>query len=589
MIPVSHIPQIIDTHRKVAEPERDRWDKWHSWYMGDFTASFRESDSPVREESDEDLSLETNYPYDHIDTLSANVCPTNPQVTVRALDPSRKSIAKSRETFANEMLKRDKMKRKARRMVALASICGRSVSKTVWNRRSRMPSTSVIDPRLFFYDMSAESWEEITYCFEAVPLRRDEYEALVAKGTYDHAVASKVKATAYPEWMKDRHIDRSYLTQDNRPLFEWVVVYDFYDFTGGRFYRFPSDGKDPLLASELPYRYAPNPYSLLTFNDNLRYLDGLSDVKLIERPLERLNELDTLELRHALASIPTPQLNENAFESPEDAKSQFSMSTRPGDVAWYKLKDDRPISAALSYSTAPSMNPSFDRMRDRAESRVQRTLGTPEYARGGYGSGKLATEVSLADEATRTRNGWRIEAVQEWISSVVKKGIGIWKHELPAERNIFLLPDGEADSVQVNRHSLAFPDPEPETGSWPEDFDDDYFQYETVPYSPAENSRLVRLQVLQQFAPLLLQLPTVDKTVLTRELLDVLNLSEAALDPKAQQPTMAVPGQPGVPGSSGVQGSPEGMVQPGNSPQTEAVLPPDVRTGGGASPPALEL
>ncbi len=590
MIPVKHIPEVINTHRSRGEPERIQWDKWHSWYQGDFQLTLGDFDDPGNGQGDSEIALETNVPYAFIDTMCANICPPNPQVTIRALDPSKRESAGARTAFVNEMMRRDKVKRKARRIAAFGALCGRGISKTVWNRRSRQPSTSIIDPRFFFYDMSAETWEEITYCFEATVLRRDQFEKRRELGIYSPYVSGKVKATAYPEWMKDRFEDHSYLTRNNRSLFEWVVIYDFYDFEAGQFYQWADEcWSEPLLATGLPYPYAPNPYDIVMFNENLRCLDGISDVKLIERPLERLNEIDTLELQFAHSCIPTPHINENAFESPEDAKSQFSAATNPGDAAWYKLRDDRRIDQVISWSQPPPLSPSWDRMRQRTEGIVEKTLGLPAYARGTYDKGELATEVALSDEATRTRNGWRIDVIEEWVASIAKKGLAIWKYELGRDRDIFIHPPGEADSVQVNRHSLAFAEPDVDGKMPAEDFDDDYYQFETVAYSPAENSRQVRLQTLQQFAPLLLQMPTVDKVVLTRELLDLIQLSEAALDPKAQQPAMAVQGQPGVPGASGVQGSPEAMAQPGPSPETEALLPPDVRTGGGRAAPAMGM
>ena len=578
--------RVIESDIERGRIERQQWDKYHAWYRGDFYETMGEFDRPDTPTGDNELTLETNYPLAFIDTMNANICPNNPQVTCNALDPDRYEAAKARQRFINEMLRRDVLKRKARRMSAFTAMCGRGVSRTTWSRRQRRTTTLVIDPRFFFYDMSAPTWDDVTYCFEVSAVRKDEFDKRVAAGKYALEAAAKVKADAYPEWMKDRHTSKSFLNKDNRDLFEWVIIYDFYDFVADQFYQIAESNKEsPLFVGDLPNKYVRNPYRVMIFNEDLRLPGGISDIKLIEKQLSRLNELDTLELWHAHASIPIPMIDKKAFTSPEEAISMFANISGPRDVAAFEMADiGRPIDSAISFTRTPPMNPSWDKMRDRTESKVQFTLGISDYSRGVYGKGELATELALTDEATRTRNGWRIEVIQDWIVNVAKTSMAIWKQYMENDREMVIQPPGETDITRVNRATLAFPDPI--NGQLPDvDFDEDWFQYEAAPYSPAENTRLAKLQALQQFLPVLVNLPTVDKNKLTRVLLDAVGLDETALDTAGGQPVYPVQGQPGVQGAPGMSASPQ--VPPGTSPETEALLPPDVRTAGGASPPIV--
>ena len=55
---------------------------------------------------------------------------------------------------------------------------------------------------------------------------------------------------------------------------------------------------------------------------------GLSDAQLIENPLSRLDELDTLELRFAQSTIPVTTLNEQFVEDPERAADDLQSGSR---------------------------------------------------------------------------------------------------------------------------------------------------------------------------------------------------------------------------------------------------------------------
>ena len=91
---------------------------------------------------------------------------------------------------------------------------------------------------------------------------------------------------------------------------------------------------------------------------------------------------------------------------------------------------------------------------------------------------------------------------------------------------------------------------ERDPGQKPLDYD-----YVAIPYSPTENHRLVQLQKIQQYMPLLLESPGVDKEKLIVKLLDLLQLSDVLAPAQPAQPAPAAQ----LPGMPGMTGMPPGM------------------------------
>ena len=103
---------IIDTHQAKMRRERNQWDKYRSWYVGEFWGNTQEDlpqGASTFTETNEDVTLETNYPYAYIDTMIANVCPTNPQITVNARRDRLREAAYYREALVNDTFNRVKL------------------------------------------------------------------------------------------------------------------------------------------------------------------------------------------------------------------------------------------------------------------------------------------------------------------------------------------------------------------------------------------------------------------------------------------------------------------------------------------------
>lgn len=573
--------QLIDTHTEASKVEHKEWDRWLSWYLSEYWDSKDSeygSDSSGREGPDETISLETNYPFAYVDTMIANICPTNPSVTINARDPDQKDVASAREQLANDSLRRDKLHKQAWRVASMAGICGHGFTKTIWKNGLRRPTTSVIDPRNVFWDRTVP-FAETPYIIEAVPVKYKTFEKRSKAGPdgasqYDSKVAEKADKGKYPAWLSQGSPDGSSVPKAARNVFKWVVVYEVWDFENSTFHHMLKGEPEPLFSGELPFKFVRNPFELVVFNDSLRDSSGISDVKLIRSAQERLNEIDSLELQHTHATVPHTFVNGALLDNEEDFVSSFTGADGAAPVTVVKMANETiPLSAIVHHSTTPSLSPSFDKMRDRSTQIIEFTLGIPQYARGQVGGSDIATEVALADTATRTRNGRRIKAMEDWVEAVAMKCVGLWAQFSDPDKGISVRERKGGRASMLQHADLGFDDAA--------SFEDDWWDFEAVPYSPTEDHRMVMLQRFQQYLPMMMEHPNIDQAGLVQKLLDLLGMPELF---KQDDPAAGGPGLPGaaLPGAAPGQPGPQDTIATGALPEAEAermeaIMPPGAR------------
>ena len=537
---------IIESHKKHSERERTNWDRWLRWYQSQYWGGGSDGPTGGFEDDGDDLNLETNYPYAFIDTLIANVCPTNPKVTVTALRESNHESSRYREALINYTLYKQAGHRILWKKATEASMYGRGISKVVWNHKRRRAEINNVDPRYFFYDMSATKWEDLRYVCEVTVLTQQEFDRRVEgkgkKGTkrlYSSEVSELATADAYPTWLRDTQDDKTMVNKAAWDYFKWIVIYEFYDLTSKKYYHFLDGVTDPLFEGELPYRFVDNPFCPLWFNYNLVDMVGMSDIQLIAPAQERLNEIDTLELQHAQASMPYPVLNAGLCDNVEKVRNAIRNASDPYSLVEVHGLHNAPIDSILRWSTPPGLTPSFDNMRGRCIQIIEFILGLPQYSRGAVGVADVATEVALADTALRTRNGRRIKAIHDVIRDWATKIVALYEEFLDEETVLPLRLTDSKEVLEATREELAFRDVN--AGEDPMEWD-----YEALPYSPTENNRLVQLQMIQNNLETLLQLPGVDQQKVVFKYLDLLQLREAAKPappPGAMQPGAPLPGE----------------------------------------------
>ena len=571
---------IIRTHKSKSLTERKEWDKWRSWYMSEYwnqSAEQPTGSSSMGQSSDEEINFETNYPYAYIDTMIANICPQNPQVTVMSRGEEHHEAAQFREALINDTFSRNNLHQILWKAATNAAICGRALMKTVWNFRKNNIDIFEVDPRFVFFDMSAKRWEDIRYLVEVTVLTEAEFKGRVKRkgkkgALYNSKAAKKADFGGFPTWLRDKSRSSHLMNEASRAVYRWVTVYEVYDFTGeGKYYHCLDDVEEPLFSGELPYRYVQNPFTFTTFNDNMTDLGGLSDIKLIQSLQARLNEIDTLELWHAHTSTPVMMVNTALADNPEDILTALQQANEPGSMIQVRAKQGAPLGDIIGHTPTPSISPSFGDMRERCNGVIEFILGIPQYSRGVVGVADVATEVALADTATRTRNGRRIKMIEDNIQALATRIIGLYEEFLESDKKLAIRLMDTHRILNMTRESLKL-----KTDRDP--FEDPLeYDYAALPYSPTENHKLVQLQKLQQYMPLLLQSPAVDQEKLITKLLDLLQMRDILASPADTPP--APPGMPPGPPQPGL---------PGGPPEAPPMGPPMDNISTGALPPGLE-
>lgn len=569
------IQAIVNVHKARGKVERSKWDKYRKWYNGRYWSEDQTNATGSGfDHEPTEVTFETNYPYAFVDTMVANVCPPNPQVTVRARDKLLEDAARYREALANDVMRRQHLHKTLWKAAIKASVFQRAFVKVVWNIDRETVDIVEVDPRHVFFDMSANRWEDIRYLGEVQVLTEAEFreratpkvdeEGNSLGSTYDPEVAKHAEASGFPTWLADTL--KTVQDDEARNVFKWITVYEIYDFEGERMYHVLEGVDEPLFAGDLPYKSVKNPFSLLTFNDNLHDLGGLSDVELIATLQERLNEINTLELLHAHTSIPVTVLNDALVDNVEEAQTQLQNATGPGATIRLSLRANARLEDALGSTPTPDLPVAFDKMRAECAKEIEFILGIPQYSRGVVGVADVATEVALADTATRTRNGRRVVIMDGIVAEISEKIVAMYEEFLPEDTQLPLRLTGSDEVLAVTRDMLAAKDPEDNTRKVQYDF-------EAIPYSPTENHKQIQLQKLQQYLPMLQQSPAVDQNRLIVKLVDLLGLREVLADPQqrqaaeqalqqqqvaAQQPQGPSPGellrQPQIPGDQGPAG-----------------------------------
>lgn len=580
---------LIRAHSSHGKEERRRWDRFTEWYLGDYWgtvvgAAALHGEEVETEGSEEEVALETNFAYAFIDTMIANVAPSNPSITVTARREGQDETAKHWEALANGALKADRTHELAWRLSTTAAICGRGITKTVWSAKERRPKTYLVNPRNFAWDRSVP-FDETSWVMEVIPVRESVFKARAKPGKrgkrpmYDPEVAEKAQPGGYPAWLMGEEKDTTREELEMLNVFRWILVYEIYDFETGKFYHVLEDVDEPLLEDDLPYDYFRNPYDLVAFNWNTRDEGGLSDIQLIKNAQERLNEVESLELKHVVRGIPQMLMNPTLFDDASDVKDAIVHGTEPGSVIDAPMTNNTiPITHAIAFTQTPALMPNFGDIRERILQIIQFVLGIPEYTRGGVGASDVATELALADTATRTRNGRRIKVLSDWVASVAFKIVALWGQFMAPDETIPVLVGGSQYARELDVTELGF---DGEGRNFQKKW---WFEFEAVPYSPTENHKLVVLQKLAQYMDWLAQNPHVDQAALIRKLLEHLGMQELFQEAQAQGP--GGPGAPAGPGQVAPDGMPSGTsadsLASGATPEgtadlSEALLPPNAR------------
>ena len=555
--------KIISNHKSRMKTLRKRWKRAAEMYRTEYYNRshadwFDDGDYVVEDES---VTFENNWLFAFADTMIANIVPPNPECTIRHRREELKDSAKFRELLVNDLFYKEKAHSKLWKLGTRATIFPRSFLKCVWSETKGRPILRVINPEFIFFDAMAEDWEDIRYICEVTVLTRGEFEKRIKKrgkkaGVYRSDALDDASFGPYPNWLLDED------TKDNddhevvRDGFDWITIYEYYDLVSREFIHYMEGSQRPLLTANLPYKMLPNPYAMLSFNDNLKDLGGLSDAELVFPTIERLNEMSSLELWHNKSSIPVTVVHSGLVDDPAEFEDALENVDGPGQVITIAAKPKVSVNDVMGQTPTPTLPVEWQSTKGALREQIEFVLGIASYQRGGLGQSDVATELALADTAIRTRNSRRQKVIYDCISWAAKAIVALYSEFLPDDTEI-PVKLGLDDKVQsLTRKELMFDRKED-----PFDYD-----YEARPFNAQEGNSVVQLKTLTEFIPVFTQNPAtaanIDQRKLVEKLLDLLQMPNLLTDnPPSDAGTqpgggLMPPGDPAAAGGMPAQGVP---------------------------------
>lgn len=552
-IPYATWKKLIQAHKTDAEARAPTIHKWISWYHSRTTGltdpGTRAMVAHSMGDAEPDLSVHNNYVYSYMDQMVANICPQNPQVTIDTAYADAKDACKARQQLLNHSFRADRLHRTLHRATLWASLTGASFVKVVWDPKAKRPSAKNLHSLRVWYDYTVD-FEASRYVIEVVTLTKDQALERVASGAYDKELVDKLDFASYPTWLYDEQGDRASARVAARDATKWATIYEVFDRDLRKVYHISLDLEELPLNHEktdYPYRFA-EPYHSCVFNQDFETTLGVSDVQLIAQALERLNEIDTLELEHAHVSIPNMVFMENLVENAAETRTAIEEGSEPGSVISIKGKGTYTIDQVLSWTMAPGMSPSFREMRERLVQLIEAVLGIPQYMRGGHSGGEVATEFALIDTAAQTRNGRRRDVLDDLVEDIGRAMMDLWEDKMDSERPVMAMVDRMTRGTIIMKDDIL-----PRT----DESDEDKFVYQALIHSPTENNRLVQLQQLNAYAPYIFQNPAFDGWKVSNKLAGLLQMDDCVV-PQSQYQQAAPPGAP-APGAP-AEATPDGGV-----------------------------
>ncbi len=524
---MKNVVNLIQTqvnHFSSKQGEKFLYDKVDKFFLGEPWAN-----TTVGESETALLKSSTNFVFAIVETSKSVLVPKNPQITVderRLTDPYPKALLDTSERWVNSTLDRAKWRKHLERSIESVVKYGRGVVKSSWDAELDRPLSRYIDPRNYFFDQTAQFFEDVRYEFELTTLSRKDMEQRVEAGLYDAEVLKTGNGGRYPAWLLE---NKNNVNQELINFQSWYPVYEFYNREENKVYHVLQD--KVILEGEIPFR----PYDLLTFNDNGTNCGGVSEIGLILSNQEEYNWTETYLLNLLRFAIPGVVFDARMIAEAEVVK----MMKAPLGAA-VGLKPSSNV-ASLSDAFAPrpvSQPPQLaEQMLESKRSGIYTVSALSDAMRAQTVGAKTATELAFLEGNIKNRLRPRLDKVERFTVDVAEKHLLLTR--------LYKANPEKVQYVETSR--------DPVTGReikqvrWqdvlPSDLEGVKAAFKMVAYSPMEANKAVKAETLRNLWPMLSSSPFVNQQRLIEKTLsytgdeDVLMTpEELAAQAQAQQP-----------------------------------------------------
>jgi len=505
---MSKLSKLIDRHLNFYKrAEKKDFDKARRFYRGNF---FSGGDSDLQGLSGSSYLCSKNIIYAIADTAVSALLGPNPSVGAIARTPVSQDASPAVTGLVEYVFETNNFRRKAATALIDAVLCKRGIFKTGWDAKKDVPIIRAINPSSIFFDLTVRDSDDIRYWIEATVISFDEFKARVKSGQYKSELVKEVTPDRYPKWLLDEN--QKSTTDTVRDAFQWVTVYEYYDRERGIMQHYIKQADAIVFEDKIDYI----PYSMFTLNQSGIDCLGLSEVQLVLKQQETINDLLTHMKQITYLQIPrvmydSGRVSEEDLNKAVEASAGAFIGINPSNSEALRSL------ATLFYEMPIPDSPSgVKEFIARQEEDAAFISALAEAARGQVAGARTATEMAIIDAQLRTRLATREGHLNDAIEDVAKKVFYLCKKYMRKTRLIRI--SGSNKWEQLSHKELV-------------DVDVDF---KMVSYNPIRRNPGMMAETLIQMLPFLSQNQNVDIRRLTEEILTNLGLPSRILIPEAE-------------------------------------------------------
>ena len=508
----SKLSKLIDRHLDFYKrSEKTQFDKSRRFYRGDF---FNHVDDDFNSSKMNSFLCSKNLIYAIADTAVSALLGPNPSVAAVARTPKSQDAATSITGLIEFIFKTNKFRRKASTALIDAVLCKRGIFKTGWDAERDVPIIRAVNPSTLFFDLTARDPDDIRYWIEATVISFEEFKNRVRSGLYKADLVADVEPDRFPKWLMDRNQQSD--TQQVRDAFKWVTIYEYYDRERGVIQHYVKQADAVVFEDKIDYI----PYSMFSLNQSGVDCLGLSEVQLVLKQQETINDLLTHMKQITYLQIPrvlydSGRITEEDLNKAVEASAGSFVGINPSNSESLRTL------ATLFYEMPQPQNPAgVQEFVARQEDDAAFISALAEAARGQVVGARTATEMAIIDAQMRTRLATREGHLNDAIEDVARKAFYLSKKYMREPRLIRVA--GDRRWAELAHKDLR----------------DIQMDFEMVSYNPIRKNPSVMLESLLQMLPFLTQNENVDIRKLTEELISGMGLSRRIIIPEAELEAM---------------------------------------------------
>jgi len=330
----------------------------------------------------------------------------------------------------------------------------------------------------------------------------------VKSGQYKAELVKEVTPDRYPKWLLDEN--QKSTTDTVRDAFQWVTIYEYYDRERGIMQHYIKQADAVVFEDKIDYI----PYSMFSLNQSGIDCLGLSEVQLVLKQQETINDLLTHMKQITYLQIPrvmydSGRVTEEDLNKAVDSSAGSFVGINPSNSEAL-----RSLATLFYEMPVPDSPTGVKEFIARQEEDAAFISALAEAARGQVAGARTATEMAIIDAQLRTRLATREGHLNDAIEDVAKKVFYLCKKYMKTNRLIRV--SGSTKWSELSHKDLV-------------DVDVDF---EMVSYNPIRRNPGMMAETLIQMLPFLSQNENVNVRRLTEEILTNLGLPSRILIPE---------------------------------------------------------